>query len=268
MHPALHRFLLLTVNLLIGLSAVLAGVFFVADPQGGLIGMPLDVLRYSPFPTFLVPGLVLGFVVGGTSLHAAVRTWQRRGGLPSIVAGGVLIGWILIQMLMLRDINGLQVFCLGSGLAQIGLGWIAPVADVGQERARAFLTHTRVALIGLSRNPADFSHAVRTEMETKGYEIVGVGKGTTLASLPNPPKAALLMVPAAVSLDVVRDCAAAGVEAIWFHRGAGAGAASPEAIAAARAAGMLVVTDACPLMYLGHGLHGVHRWVHEHGAPG
>ena len=266
MRPTLHRFLLLTVNLLVGLNAIVAGAFFIADPSGRLIGMPLDVLRYAPFSTFLVPGLVLAFVVGGSAMYAALRSWQRRGGVPSLVAGTLLFGWILIQMVMLRDINGLQLFCLGCGGAQLGLGLSAPVAKGGRELARRFLAHPRIALIGLSSNPDDFSHAIRKELEAKGYEVVGVGKGTTLASVPNPPKAALLMVPAAASLQVVRDCVAAGVEAIWFHRGAGAGAASPEAVAAARAAHMLVVTDACPLMYVGDGLHGTHRWVHEHGA--
>lgn len=266
MRPRLIRFLLLVVNLLVGVNAVLAGTLFVVDPSGGRIGMPLTVLRYAPFDSFLVPGLVLGLVVGGLSLRAAMRTWQHRGALPSLVAGAVLIGWILIQMGMLREVNGLQLFCLGCGLAQIGLAVLLPTSTTTADRARRFLQHRRVALIGLSRHPEDFSRAVARELEAGGYDVVGVDRTTPIQELPAPPKAAILMVPAGAAAGVVDQCVAAGVEAIWFHRGAGAGSASPEAVAKAEAAGLLVVTDACPLMYLGHGsrMHGAHRWMREH----
>ena len=76
-------------------------------------------------------------------------------------------------------------------------------------------------------------------------------------------------------LAVVKACVDAGVRSVWFHRGVGPGSASPEAVARAEKAGMTVITDACPLMFLesGHWLHGAHRWgrglaaPHAHGEP-
>lgn len=37
-----------------------------------------------------------------------------------------------------------------------------------------FLSHRRIALVGVSRNPQDFSRAVFRELATRGYEVVPV----------------------------------------------------------------------------------------------
>jgi predicted CoA-binding protein len=49
---------------------------------------------------------------------------------------------------------------------------------------------------------------------------------------------------------VLRDCLAAGVRRVWLHRGAGAGAATPAALALCAEAGVEVVHDLCPFMAL------------------
>lgn len=42
------------------------------------LSMPKSLLAGSPFSTFLVPGLILALVVGGTQTMALVRLLQRR----------------------------------------------------------------------------------------------------------------------------------------------------------------------------------------------
>jgi predicted CoA-binding protein len=79
-----------------------------------------------------------------------------------------------------------------------------------------------------------------------------------------PPDAALLLVPAARAEDAVRDCLAAGVRRIWFHRGAGPGSASAAALALCRENGVAVVQGLCPFMALPdagfpHRVHGFLR---------
>ena len=39
---------------------------------------------------------------------------------------------------------------------------------------RDFLAQRRIALVGLSRNPKDFSHVVFREMSRRGYDMVPV----------------------------------------------------------------------------------------------
>ena len=76
--------------------------------------------------------------------------------------------------------------------------------------------------------------------------------------------AALLLVPTAQAEDAVRDCLAAGVRRIWFHRGAGQGAASAAALALCHENGVAVVQGLCPFMALpdagfAHRVHGFLR---------
>jgi uncharacterized protein len=140
--------------------------------------------------------------------------------------------------------------------------------------AREFLGARRIALVGASRDPRDFSRAVMKELVARGYDVVPVNPAAgeiagraafaTVRDVVPAPEAALLMTPPSHTADAVADCLAAGVRKIWLHRGAGAGAASPEALALCRAAGVEPVTDLCPFMLLAdvsrfHRVHGYFR---------
>jgi hypothetical protein len=56
--------LLLDCLAFLGLSATFGGIVLVVNPTGGLLGMPISLLRFSPFDDFLIPGLILGIVFG------------------------------------------------------------------------------------------------------------------------------------------------------------------------------------------------------------
>jgi len=137
-----------------------------------------------------------------------------------------------------------------------------------------FLSHKRLALVGASLNPKDFSRALMRELGEAGYEIVPVNRRAgadasiegrrgfahvgDIAAVEGPVDGALLMVPPSQAAEVVRECLAAGVTRLWFHRGAGRGAVDDEAVRVAREAGALTVVGECPLMYL-PGAKLVHR---------
>ncbi len=66
--------------ILVALQAVSGlggGAVLVIDPSGGLIGMPLSVLRGGPFVDFLVPGVILLLVLGVVPAAIAVALWRR-----------------------------------------------------------------------------------------------------------------------------------------------------------------------------------------------
>jgi predicted CoA-binding protein/mannose-6-phosphate isomerase-like protein (cupin superfamily) len=150
--------------------------------------------------------------------------------------------------------------------------------------ARAFLATRRIAVVGLSRKEDDFSRLVLRELARRGYDVVPVhpamreAEGRTcfarVQDVSPPAEAALLLTPPAVTEQVVRDCAAAGVSRVWMHRGGGAGAASEAAVAFCEAHGIAVVRDLCPFMALpdagvGHRLHGFFRRAFGgHAKPG
>jgi predicted CoA-binding protein len=128
------------------------------------------------------------------------------------------------------------------------------------EDARAFLRNRRVALVGASRSEKDLSRAILKELTRRGYDVVPVNPAAhevegraafaRVSGVTPPPDAALVMTPPALAEEVVRDCAAAGVREIWFHRGAGAGAATPAALALCERSGIHAVKDLCPFMAL------------------
>ncbi|HEY7725619.1 MAG TPA: CoA-binding protein [Anaeromyxobacteraceae bacterium] len=143
-----------------------------------------------------------------------------------------------------------------------------------RERAREILAGGRIALVGVSSDPRSFSRAVLRELLKRGHDVAPVSTSAAEAEgracaprvqdLSPPPSGAIVMTPPARTADAVRDCLAAGVRRIWLHRGAGPGAASPEAIAVCRDAGVEPVTDLCPFMALPragwfHRLHGFLR---------
>lgn len=133
-----------------------------------------------------------------------------------------------------------------------------------------FLASERLAFVGASRNPKEFSTAVYREFRARGYELYPVHPHAdeiegdrcyrAIADLPDVD-GAVIMVRADASAAVVEACAERGIARVWLHRGAGQGAVSDEAVAAARRAGIDVVDGACPLMFLEdtgwfHRLHG------------
>src|SRR5579884_2646190 len=97
-----------------------------------------------------------------------------------------------------------------------------------------FLAQKRIAMIGVSRNPKEFSGALFQELQKRGYDMVPVNpKASEVLGLPcfsrvqdvQPPvDAALLMTSAQVTDAVVSECAAAGIRRIWLysagHKGA------------------------------------------------
>ena len=110
-----------------------------------------------------------------------------------------------------------------------------------------FLALRRIAFVGLSRNPRDFSRALFRDWAARGYDLVPVHP--SMAEAEGQPCYAR----------VLRDAADAGVKRAWLHRGAGQGAVSPAALAVARERGLEVVAGACPYMFLA-GAGAVHRF--------
>jgi predicted CoA-binding protein len=139
-------------------------------------------------------------------------------------------------------------------------------------RAREFLGARRIALVGLSRNPRDFSRALDAGFRKLGIEVVPVHPSAgevdgrrcfpRTSDISPPVDGAFVIVPPAQAEAVVRDCLDAGIRRIWLHRGGGPGSASPEAVALCRDRGVEPVTNLCPFMVMpGAGWpHRLHGW--------
>lgn len=125
---------------------------------------------------------------------------------------------------------------------------------------REFLAIRRMALVGVSREPKDFSRMLFREMCKRGYDMVPVNPATgelesrrcfgRVQEIDPPAEGALVMTAPRNTERVVRDCAEAGVRRVWMHRGGGQGAVSKEAADFCRQNSIHLVEGYCPFMFL------------------
>jgi hypothetical protein len=119
------------VNLFAALSAFAGALGLIV----GYMDIPLSELRTTPFGTFTVPALLLGFVVGGSALAAALialfgpRTVAlfeplRFDALVAAVAGCIMVGWMTVEIAMIGLDIWVQALYLVVGLLMIGLAGV------------------------------------------------------------------------------------------------------------------------------------------------
>lgn len=118
------RLVLLAVDGLVTLAAIGGG----ATMLTGLDKFPTAWLEGTPFSGYVIPGLLLAMFVGGSAAMATAtllvaRNWS---GQTSIVAGAVLMGWLVGEVLILKQPSApspTEVLFLVIGLIMLALGF-------------------------------------------------------------------------------------------------------------------------------------------------
>lgn len=121
--PGMRPRRIFVVLALFAASSALGGAAQLIAGRSGSALAPRALLAHTPFDSFLVPGLLLGGIVGGASAIAAVLAWRRsRAAIDAaIVAGGALTVWIAAEVAMLREASWLHAVYGALGLAMLGL---------------------------------------------------------------------------------------------------------------------------------------------------
>ena len=149
MTTATTRNILLFLLGFLGLGALGGGGALSISPSGRLLGMPLALLAYSPFRSFLVPGLIL-FTVLGVAPCLLVVALLKRPASPlaerfnfcpdmhwawtgSIYVAFALIGWIQIEMMFLNAVSWLHTFYM---FLAMGILFVALLPKVRAEYTR------------------------------------------------------------------------------------------------------------------------------------
>jgi hypothetical protein len=106
-----NKFITYTLGVLqifIGITAVLGGFSLISDPSGTKMNIPLELLKNSPFTSYLIPGLYLLIVNGVGNMLAGIVTFLRTRytGNMAIVLGVLLTLYIAIEVWFI----GLQNF--------------------------------------------------------------------------------------------------------------------------------------------------------------
>ena len=129
-----------------------------------------------------------------------------------------------------------------------------------REATSEFLSHKRVAVTGVSRQPKNHgSNTVYKRLRERGYEVFAVNPNADkvegdhayhdLRSIPGGVDAVVIGTRPEIAEQTMRECADLGIKHVWMHRGAGAGSVSPAATDYGRAHGITVIDGGCPCMF-------------------
>ena len=117
---------LFVASVFVALTAVLGGIAVAA----GIDKFPAGWLTGTPFSSYLIPGLILAVVVGGSATVTAVAALRRSdvGALTSALAGAILLGWLAGERLILPSaafppgFSWLENIYIGVGLMMLAPG--------------------------------------------------------------------------------------------------------------------------------------------------
>ena len=128
----------------LAVTAIWGAAFLMHDPLGRPTDIPVSVLQYSPFHSFLIPGILLLVSSGLLGTAVFVMALVRAHGYGWWVAfqGCVLFGWITVEVIMLRTVVWPHYVYWGVALILIATGWALrregrPVQSQSHESAQA-----------------------------------------------------------------------------------------------------------------------------------
>ena len=107
----------------LAIGGIVSGPMLFLAPNGDLMGMSTNILEGSPFPDYLIPGIILFIFIGVipliVSLGLIMPSWKGLNSLNpfkahswpwtgSIAVGVILLIWIITETAMLGYISFLQ----------------------------------------------------------------------------------------------------------------------------------------------------------------
>ena len=101
----------------------------------GTLPVPKALLRHTPFDSFIIPGLFLGVVIGGSAIAGALALMShaRRSQLISTAAGVVMVGWIAGETILIQGFSGLQGLYMLTGLLVVVGSFYLPAGALSPE---------------------------------------------------------------------------------------------------------------------------------------
>jgi hypothetical protein len=109
------------IQLFVSIAAIPSGIILILDPTGHKLGLPVQLLDYSPFGDYLVPGLILFAVHGFAGLIGALLSLSKRkyAGNLGIILGLALMIWIAAQVYWIGPVSWLQPLMFLLGVAEV-----------------------------------------------------------------------------------------------------------------------------------------------------
>ena len=104
-----------------GVSAVGGGIALMT----GAIPRQASWVTHTDFSGMYFPGVILMAIVGGSSVVAALAMMKRTSGWPlfTVLAGVIMLVWIVAEIASIRGFHFLQVIYFATGAVVI---WLTP----------------------------------------------------------------------------------------------------------------------------------------------
>lgn len=129
-----------------------------------------------------------------------------------------------------------------------------------KEAAADFLKKRRIAVTGVSREPADHGgNVVYRRLRDRGYDVFAVNPNASeveadtsypdLASIPGGVEAVVIATRPETADQTMRECTELSIGQVWMHRGPGPGSVSESAAEYGREHGIMVIDGGCPCMF-------------------
>lgn len=117
--------ILFGLHIFVGVGALFGGLAAIINPHEPL-GMSTEYLKYSPFNSYLIPGIILFTIIGLGNIISgvALRLKFKYQAYSSIVFSSALAVWIIVQCIMLNAVAFLHVLFFIIGLAEMTLSMI------------------------------------------------------------------------------------------------------------------------------------------------
>jgi hypothetical protein len=122
------RYVLIILIGFVGISACFSGPLLIADPSGKLIQFPEGTLDNIPFPSFLIPGIILTIIIGiypllvtlwllfPKMLHIPVKGPLQPRWYAAMSVGIAIMIFIIVQLLFIPSKMFLQYVYLLTGI--------------------------------------------------------------------------------------------------------------------------------------------------------
>jgi predicted CoA-binding protein len=190
------------------------------------------------------------FVIGGLAWAGAYAVSAGFISLPNMIPTWVL--QIVLVVLFLYS-----YFRSGRVVAEQSI----PDGAMSLSAAAAdFLAQKRFAVAGVSRAGNAPANLIFKKLKESGREVYAINPNAqsiegepcygSLADLSEPPHAVMIATHPDQAIEIARQCQAAGVRHVWFHRSIDGGSYSHEAAALCKAYGATVIPGSCPMMHL------------------
>ncbi|MEG0774301.1 hypothetical protein [Clostridium sp.] len=111
--------LLFVLHGFVGLGALAGGLAAIANPEEPL-GVPIEILKNSPFDNFLIPGIILFTVIGLGNIYSALMMFFKskfQGYISSLFSWALVI-WIIVQCFMINNVASLHIIFFTIGLIE------------------------------------------------------------------------------------------------------------------------------------------------------